>query len=110
MPRELENSIGRNVERATLPIADIADFRRCERKAGSVGSPFRTRPCAYLNSRTTARSKECAPGEDGEICVASPGAFVGNPTVDPVKNKHLYADADWLRIGDFGILNEEGYF
>lgn len=54
-------------------------------------------------------SKECATDEVGEICVSSPAALVGNPNVDQVKNKLLYADTDWLRTGDLGILDEDGY-
>ena len=80
-----------------------------ERKIGSVGLPVPYTDAHILEFADDGSvSKECATGEVGEICVSSPGAFVGNPYVDPVENKLLYADTDWLRIGDLYILNEDG--
>jgi acyl-CoA synthetase (AMP-forming)/AMP-acid ligase II len=54
-------------------------------------------------------ARECAPGEVGEICVSSPGVAVGQTYTDASKNKGLYADHVWLRTGDLGRIDADGY-
>ncbi|MBV0912540.1 acyl-CoA synthetase [Anianabacter salinae] len=79
------------------------------KKIGSVGLPFPHTDIRILHfDASGAVTKECAPDEVGEICVASPGVFVGNTYTEVAKNKNLYAD-DFLRTGDLGRLDPDGY-
>ena len=47
--------------------------------------------------------------EIGEICVSNPGVFSGNTYTEADKNKDLYYDNDYLRTGDLGRKDEDGY-
>ncbi|MGB0904776.1 MAG: AMP-binding enzyme, partial [Mangrovicoccus sp.] len=77
---------------------------------GSVGIPFpytdvRILDCAEDGSIT----KECVPGEVGEICIANPGVFAGSTYTESGKNLGLFADRNYLRTGDLGRLDEDGF-
>ena len=81
-----------------------------ERKVGSAGLPspytrIRILECAADGGVT----RECAEGETGEICVSSPGVSPGSAYTDPAKNEGLFADGDWLRTGDLGYVDGDGY-
>ena len=52
---------------------------------------------------------ECATDEVGEICVANPGVFSGNTYTEDDKNADLYYHTDYLRTGDLGRIDEDGY-
>jgi len=81
-----------------------------EKKVGSVGIPF---------PHTDVRILDCAPDgsvlremgveEVGEICVSNPGVWPGNTYMEPDKNAGLYADGKWLRTGDLGRIDADGY-
>ncbi len=78
-----------------------------EKKIGSVGLPFPyTDVKIFQGSGESAR--ECPPGTVGEICVSSPGVFVGRTYSDATKNRDLF-HGDHLRTGDLGRLDEDGY-
>ncbi|WP_299561404.1 acyl-CoA synthetase [uncultured Sulfitobacter sp.] len=47
--------------------------------------------------------------EIGEICVANPGIFPGHTYTEDDKNKDLYYDGKYLRTGDLGRKDEDGY-
>lgn len=80
------------------------------KKVGSVGLPF---------PHTDVRILDCAPDgtvkremgvdEVGEICVSNPGVWPGNTYMDADKNKGLFADGKWLRTGDLGRIDADGY-
>ena len=81
-----------------------------ERKVGSAGLPspytrVRILECAADGTVT----RECADGETGEICISSPGVNPGAAYTDAAKNEGLFADGSWLRTGDLGHLDEDGY-
>ena len=81
-----------------------------ERKVGSAGLPspytkVRILECAADGTVT----RECADGETGEICISSPGVNPGAAYTDTAKNEGLFADGSWLRTGDLGHLDEDGY-
>ena len=81
-----------------------------ERKIGSVGIPAPYTQVRILECEDDGSViKECQAGEVGEICVSSPGVLPGRTYVNPEKNIGLYADSDWLRTGDLGKLDEDGY-
>lgn len=81
-----------------------------ERKIGSVGIPFPYTDVRILECDADGTIlKECGRDEVGEICVSNPGVIPGGTYVDPDKNKGLFADGSWLRTGDLGKLDEDGY-
>lgn len=80
-----------------------------ERRIGSVGFPF-----AYTDVRILRCSPEgevlhrCAADEVGEICVKNPGVSVETYTGQD-KNRGLIVDGGYLRTGDLGRLDGDGY-
>jgi acyl-CoA synthetase (AMP-forming)/AMP-acid ligase II len=80
-----------------------------ERKIGSVGLPF---PYTEVRIRHCGPDgevhRDCAPEEVGEICVRNPGV-VPDVYTDPEKNRGLVTTDGFLRTGDLGRLDADGY-
>ncbi|MCF7700859.1 acyl-CoA synthetase [Loktanella sp. M215] len=81
------------------------------KKIGSIGIPF---PYTRVRIMDVDKHTACAVDEIGEICVSNPGVFQGHTYTDPDKNRNLfYADdnhaAAFLRTGDLGRIDEDGY-
>lgn len=78
------------------------------KKIGSVGLPF-----PYTHVRILQKGpdgfRECAVDEQGEICVASPGVYEGSTYTELDKNRDLFAEGRFLRTGDLGRLDADGY-
>jgi acyl-CoA synthetase (AMP-forming)/AMP-acid ligase II len=56
--------------------------------------------------------KECDTDEVGEICVSNPGVFAGKTYTQADKNHDLYHEVgnrSYLRTGDLGRIDAEGY-
>ena len=53
--------------------------------------------------------KEHDVDEVGEICLSNPGVYTGNTYTEASKNQGLYAFDSYLRTGDLGRLDEDGY-
>ncbi len=88
---------------ACNPISD-------QRKVGSVGLPFPHTDVRILNcAEDGSVLNECAVDEIGEICVSNPGVWAGHTYTDAGKNAGLYADGGYLRTGDLGRLDQDGY-
>ncbi|MDE2911308.1 MAG: acyl-CoA synthetase [Paracoccaceae bacterium] len=81
-----------------------------DRRIGSVGLsfPFVETRIFRFDANDDVIS-ECATGDVGEICVACPGVNVGETYTDPERNRNLYAHDRYLRTGDLGRLDEDGY-
>ena len=82
----------------------------CEgvRKVGSVGLVFPYSDVKILHvDASGAILKECETDEVGEICMKGPGVFPGY--TDPARNEGLFAGGEWLRTGDLGRLDADGY-
>lgn len=79
------------------------------KKIGPVGFPFPHTRVRILAADGAGGWRDCAVDEVGEICVANPGVFVGNTYTEADKNRSLYADDIYLRTGDLGRLDAEGY-
>jgi fatty-acyl-CoA synthase len=47
--------------------------------------------------------------EVGEICVSNPGVFEGSTYTEADKNRELFADGRFLRTGDLGRIDADGY-
>ena len=86
-----------------------------EKRVGSIGIPF---PYTDVRIVSVATQTDCAVDEVGEICVASPGVYDGKTYTEAAKNKDLFypgADsplknkAQYLRTGDLGRIDPEGY-
>ncbi len=82
-----------------------------QRKVGSVGVPF---PYCRVRIIDTHTQVDCAVDEVGEICVSSPG-ITDNIYTDEAKNAELLypgmheGEGPWLRTGDLGRLDPDGY-
>lgn len=78
-----------------------------DKKVGSVGLPL-----PYTEVRILRRNGdgfvECATDEGGEICIRNPG--VNAPTyTDAQKNRDLYTPDGFLRTGDLGRIDSDGF-
>ncbi|MCZ4353263.1 acyl-CoA synthetase [Roseovarius aestuarii] len=78
------------------------------KKVGSVGVPL-----PYTNVKifqgTPDGPKECPPDEVGEICIDNPGVYPGNTYTEAAKNRELYYQEKYLRTGDLGRIDDDGY-
>jgi acyl-CoA synthetase (AMP-forming)/AMP-acid ligase II len=78
------------------------------KKVGSVGLPLPHTNVKILLD-TADGPKECANDEIGEICIDNPGVFSGNTYTEAEKNTNLYHHETYLRTGDLGRVDEDGY-
>jgi fatty-acyl-CoA synthase len=79
------------------------------KKVGSVGIPFphtRIRILHFDDAGGVLR--DCQTDEIGEICVANPGVRPGQTYTDAPRNTAVFA-GDYLRTGDLGRLDRDGY-
>ncbi|MCB2117551.1 MAG: acyl-CoA synthetase, partial [Rhodobacteraceae bacterium] len=81
-----------------------------KKKVGSVGVPL---PYSHVRILHTdgegAVKKECGVDEVGEICVSNPGVFEGSTYTEVDKNHRLFAEGRYLRTGDLGRIDADGY-
>ncbi|MCB2141793.1 MAG: AMP-binding protein, partial [Rhodobacteraceae bacterium] len=80
------------------------------KKVGSVGLvlPYCEVRILHCEKDGTV-SYECATDEVGEICVSSPGVFAGSTYTEASKNEGLFAGGRFLRTGDLGRVDADGY-
>ncbi|MEO6298114.1 MAG: acyl-CoA synthetase, partial [Paracoccaceae bacterium] len=78
------------------------------KKIGSVGIPFPHTTVRILMAQGTGW-RDCALDEVGEICVSNPGVYPGHTYTEEEKNQSLYVDGIYLRTGDLGRLDADGY-
>lgn len=86
-----------------------------EKRVGSIGLPF---PYTDVRIVSVTSQLDCGVDEIGEICVASPGVYDGKTYTEADKNKDLFypgpenptgEDVQYLRTGDLGRIDAEGY-
>ena len=81
-----------------------------QKKIGSVGIPFPYTDVRILDCATNGDvRRECGIDEVGEICVSNPGILEGSTYTEEAKNLGLYAEGRYLRTGDLGRLDADGY-
>ena len=81
-----------------------------EKKIGSVGIPFPYTDVRILHCESDGSvTYECQTDEIGEICISNPGVFVGSTYTEVGKNLGLFVDRVYLRTGDLGRIDADGY-
>lgn len=78
------------------------------KKIGSVGIPFPHTDVKIL-THTPDGPVECATDLVGEICIDSPGVFAGSTYTESDKNHDLFHHDRYLRTGDLGRIDSDGY-
>ncbi|KEJ89859.1 acyl-CoA synthetase [Sulfitobacter donghicola] len=78
------------------------------KKVGSIGIEFPYTRVRIIKG-TPDGHVDAGVDEVGEICVSNPGVFPGNTYTEADKNKDLYYDDVYLRTGDLGRKDEDGY-
>lgn len=79
------------------------------RKIGSVGLAFPYTHVRILTADGTGGFRESAVDEGGEICIANPGVCEGSTYTEADKNHQLFAEGRFLRTGDLGRIDADGY-
>ncbi len=79
-----------------------------EKKVGSVGVPFPYTRIKIVKN-TNNGPVECEVDEVGEICISNPGVYAGHTYTEPAKNADLYYFNEYLRTGDLGRVDGDGY-
>ena len=79
------------------------------KKIGSVGIPLPYTHVRILLTDSAGGIRDCAVDEVGEICVANPGVFAGSTYTEVDRNRGLFAEGLYLRTGDLGRLDADGY-
>ena len=79
------------------------------KKVGSVGVPFPYTDVRIYKTDASGAPVECATDEVGEICISNPGVYAGNTYTEAAKNADLYHHDTYLRTGDLGRLDADGY-
>lgn len=78
------------------------------KKIGSVGIPFPHTEVRILQ-HTPEGPRECAIDEVGEICIDNPGVYAGSTYTEADKNHDLFHHDVYLRTGDLGRIDSDGY-
>ncbi|MEO0764704.1 MAG: acyl-CoA synthetase [Pseudomonadota bacterium] len=79
-----------------------------EKKIGSVGITVPYTGVKIYKS-TPEGPAEAGVDEIGEICVSNPGVYSGHTYTEADKNKDLFYHTDYLRTGDLGRIDADGY-
>ena len=79
------------------------------KKIGSVGIPFPYTDVKIMIHTADGGVKECGTDEIGEICVANPGVIPGGTYTESDRNLHLFHYDEYLRTGDLGRIDADGY-
>jgi acyl-CoA synthetase (AMP-forming)/AMP-acid ligase II len=78
------------------------------KKVGSVGIPFMHTNVKILTHKGEG-VVECGIDEVGEICIDNPGVFEGSTYTEAAKNNDLFHHGVYLRTGDLGRIDADGY-
>ena len=79
-----------------------------EKKIGSVGITFPYTDVKIYKG-TPGGPIEADVDEIGEICISNPGVYAGNTYTEAAKNEDLFYHGEYLRTGDLGRFDSDGY-
>jgi len=105
-----------NVGAAPTPLEVLEFFHAIGIPVGELWGMSETCGVATVNPPTAVRLGTVGPAvpgidiriaEDGEVLVRGPGIMVGYRNL-PDKTAETF-DGDWLRTGDIGVLDDDGY-
>ncbi len=78
-------------------------------REGSIGVPF---PDTFFKIVKPGSMEECAPNNDGEICISGPSVMLGyleNPE-ETAQTLQRHSDGRiWLHTGDLGFMDRDGF-
>ena len=82
-----------------------------EKRVGSIGIPF---PYTDVKIISVATGEEVKQDNIGEICLSNPGVYGGKTYTEADKNKDMFypgpqSDTQYLRTGDLGRIDPDGY-
>ena len=81
-----------------------------DRRVGSVGIRYPYTEVQIVNCDSNGKIlKKCKIEEVGEICVSNPGVIAGKTYTDPDRNKGLFVNKKFMRTGDLGRFDKDGY-
>ena len=86
----------------TSPVATVNPFSAIQ--LGTIGIPVPSTLCKIINDD----GQELAIGEIGELCVKGPQVMKGYWQRQEATDEILDADG-WLKTGDIGLIQEDGY-
>ncbi|AVO51672.1 long-chain acyl-CoA synthetase [Ectopseudomonas oleovorans] len=86
----------------TSPVATVNPFSAIQ--LGTIGIPVPSTLCKIINDE----GQELAIGEIGELCVKGPQVMKGYWQRQEATDEILDADG-WLKTGDIGLIQEDGY-
>lgn len=89
----------------TGPTVFIMDGDMVEKKIGSVGKPQVLASVRLVDGQ----GNDVARGKEGELWFGGPNITPGY-WGDPEATKRAFADGQWLRSGDIGRQDEDGYY
>lgn len=78
------------------------------KKVGSVGLPFPYTEVKIIKS-TENGPVEADVDQIGEICLSNPGVHTGSVYTEVDKNRDLFHEGIYLRSGDLGRIDPDGY-
>ena len=88
----------------TSPVA-ISNMLNIDDWTGTIGVPIPSTEAAVLDEA----GNEVAAGELGEICIRGPQVMKGYWN-RPDETANVFTPDRWLRSGDMGIMDAQGYF
>lgn len=93
----------------TEAVTAIGAMPMSEYREGSIGVPFPDMDAKIVKMGT---DEECAPGEEGEICLYGPAVMLGYLDQPEETARVLKKHADgriWLHTGDMANMDEDGF-
>ena len=86
----------------TSPVATVNPFNAIQ--LGTIGIPVPSTQCRIINDD----GQEVALGEIGELCIKGPQVMKGYWQREDATAEVLDSDG-WLKTGDIGLIQEDGY-